>query len=185
MDIENFIWDKKNQSLSWSYNGNMIKKIFENMNFANYDLNNNYVLVKIGKEFKVEQVYYLSFEGKQIFAFDKINDKVEWKQKDRLVEVDCKDIVHANIYFEQDVILVISGESQNNRLLKGYGKDGKELFIKKPPQGYTFNYLSALKNQPAVVCNGGKENADQYGRSSWYFSIDFKTGDMSKENLAY
>jgi hypothetical protein len=59
------------------------------------------------------------------------------------------------------------------------------LFEKEPPQGYTFMYLSTSRNHPSVVCDGGENNADAYGRSTWRFAINTKTGDMTKENLAY
>lgn len=45
--------------------------------------------------------------------------------------------------------------------------------------------LSSFRNQPSVVCDGGKIDIDVYGRNKWHFSIDIKTGDMIKENFAY
>jgi hypothetical protein len=42
-------------------------------------------------------------------------------------------------------------------------------------------HLTTSRNQPSVVCDGGKANADAYSRSSWHFTIDTKTGDMTKK----
>ena len=81
--------------------------------------------------------------------------------------------------------MVITVSNQVDRKLKGFALDGTLLFEKEPLQGYSFKNLSTLNNQPSVVCDGGETNADAYGRSRWHFAIDTKTGDMTKENLAY
>ncbi|WP_055109360.1 hypothetical protein [Paenibacillus ihumii] len=84
------------------------------------------MVVEAGQNYSQDQIFYLSFEGKQIF-----------------------------------------------------------LFVERPPQGFDFNYLSTLKNQPSVVCEGDEDNTDIYRRNGWSFIIDTKTGDMTKGNLAY
>lgn len=185
MSIENFIWDKQNQCVSWNYNGKTIKKIYENMNFANFDLQNNYVLVTVGKNFRVEQVYYLSFEGKQIFLFDKVNGEISWQYNNQLIGVSCENIQDAQIYFKNDIVIAITAINQIDKKMKGFSLDGKLIFEKESPAGYIFEYLSTSNKLPTVVCDGGKANADAYGRSEFHFEIDTKTGDMSKICLAY
>lgn len=185
MSIENFIWDKQNESVSWSYNGKIIMKRYENMHFAYLDLKENYILVKTGKNYNIEQFYHISFEGKHIFSVDMISGKVGWQLQDRQIEVHCKNIVSAELYIKHGIIMIISAENQMEKMLKGFALDGTLLFEKKPPKGYTFHYLSASNNLPTVVCSGGKENADAYGRNLWHFSINPQTGEMLKISLAY
>ncbi|GMQ62479.1 hypothetical protein [Vallitalea maricola] len=43
--IKNFIWDSQNQSVSWIYNGKVIKKKFENAYFDSVDLQKKYVYI--------------------------------------------------------------------------------------------------------------------------------------------
>ena len=185
MTIENFIWDSQNQYVSWIYGGKVIKETFENAYFASINEQKNFVYVEAGQNYSQDQVYYLSFDGKRIFMFDKVKGKVSWLYQNTLIEINCKSIEHAQLYVEQAVIMVITVSNQVDRKLKGFALDGTLLFEKEPLQGYSFKNLSTLNNQPSVVCDGGETNADAYGRSRWHFAIDTKTGDMTKENLAY
>lgn len=185
MTIENFIWDSQNQSVSWTYNGKIIKETYENAYFATVNTQENFVYVEAGQNYSQDQVYHLSFDGKRIFTLDKLRGKVSWLYQDKMVEVACKSIVNAQLYIENGVIIVITALSQSRRKLQGFALDSTLLFEKEPPHGYSFVNLSTYKNKPSAVCDGGKTNADAYGRSSWHFAIDIKTGDMTKENLAY
>lgn len=184
MTVENFIWDSQNKSVSWIYDGVVIKEIFENAHFASVNKEKNFVYVEAGENYSQDQIYHLSFDGKRIFIFDKVNDIVSWLHKDQMVEVNCKNIVNAKFYNGQ-VVIIITESNGVDRRLQGFALDGTLLFEKEAPQGYKFDYLSTSKNKPSVVCDGGKTNVDDYGRSSWHFTINTKTGDMTKENLAY
>lgn len=185
MIIENFIWNSQNQSVSWTYNGKVIKETFDNAHFAFVNAQKNLVYVEAGQNYDQDQVYHISFDGKLIFTLDKVSGKVSWLYQDQLIKVDCKNIMNAQLYIGQGIVIVITAPNQADRKLQGFSLDGKLLFEKAPPQGYSFVHLSTSKNQPSVVCDGGKANADVYGRSSWHFAIDTKIGDMTKENLEY
>lgn len=185
MNIQNYVWDKQNHTVSWSFNGNIIKKSFGDMHFAYLNKEENFVLLKVGKNFIVEQVYYISFEGQDIFIFDKVNGKISWQYNNHPIDVSCKNVENAQIYFNKDIVVAIIAENQSDKKIKGFALDGKLLFEKEPPEGYVFKYLSTSKNLPTVVCDGGDANADAYGRSEFHFIIDTKTGDMSKVSLAY
>ncbi|WP_339158198.1 hypothetical protein MKX50_01365 [Paenibacillus sp. FSL W8-0186] len=185
MGIDNFKWDDQDRSVSWLYNGKHITKKYDNAYFASLNNEKQYVVVEAGQNYSPDLIFYLSFEGKQIFNLDKVNDKISWQLQDHLIQVNCKNILNAQIYPEQGVAIVISKENQFEKVLKGYAMDGTLLFVKHPPQGFDFSYLSTLKNQPSVVCEGDEDHTDVYGRSGWSFIIDTKTGDMTKGNLAY
>lgn len=145
----------------------------------------NFVLLKVGKNFTAEQVYYISFEGKQLFTFDKVNGKVSWQYNNQLIDVICQNVEDAQMYFKNDIVIAIMAMSQTDKKIKGFSLDGRLIFEKEPPAGYVFKYLSTANKLPTVVCDGGKANADAYGRSEFHLKIDTKTGDMSKVNLAY
>ena len=185
MNIENFFWDKVNHSVSWSYNGKDIKENYENMFFATADLEKEYIFIEAGQNYSQDQIYYISFDGKLIFSFDKVVDKISWQHKNQLIEISKKNIVNAQMYFNNDIIMAIIVNSQNDKKIVGYTLDGSVLFQKEPPIGYQFMRLSMSKNIPTVVCDGGDANADAYGRSEFHFKIDTKTGDMIKGSLAY
>ena len=185
MSIQNYIWDKQNHTVSWSFNGKIIKKSFKNMHFSYLNTEENFVIIKVGKNFIVEQVYYISFEGKEIFSFDKENSKISWLYNNQLIAINCPNAESAQIYFANGIVMAITAISKIDKKIVGYTIDGSLLFEKEPPVGYQFVRLSTYKNLPAVVCDGGDANADAYGRSTWHFAINTKTSDMTKENLAY
>lgn len=185
MIVENFIWDSQNQIVSWTYGKKLIKETIKNVHFASVNEEKSYVYVEAGQNYSQDQVYHLSFDGRKIFILDKVNGKVSWFHQDQLVEIDCKNVVNAQLYDGQVVIIIIKASNQDDGKLQGFALDGNLLFEKEAPQGYSFVYLSTSKNLPSVVCDSDKTNADAYGRSRWHFAIDTKTGDMTKENIAY
>ena len=183
--IKNFIWDSQNKSVSWIYNGKVIKKKFENAYYASVDLQKKYVYIELGQNYYREQVYYFSFDGERIFMADKMSGIVNWLYEDQVIEIDSRNILNAQIYREQGVVILITVPNQTDINIKGFALDGRLLFKKEAPEGYSFMYLSTFKNQPAIVFDGGETNADVHGRSSWYFIVDINTGDMTRENIAY
>ena len=185
MTIENFVLDIKNQSVSWIYEGKTIKETFVNAYFASVDKQNNYVYVESGNNYSQEQIYHLSFDGKHIFEVDKLKNTISWLYQNKSIKINCKNIADAQIYKEQIVIIISETSNNVGKKLQGYALDGTLLFEKKPPKGYSFVNLSSFRNQPSVVCDGGKIDIDVYGRNKRQFSINIKTGEMIKENLAY
>ncbi|HBF36798.1 MAG TPA: hypothetical protein DDW50_05710 [Firmicutes bacterium] len=184
MTVEKFIWDTDKQTVSWEYGGKSIQKTFVNAHFAFINTQGNFICVEAGNDYSQDQIYHLSFDGEPIFTFDKVNGKVSWLYQDQRVEIDCQNIVEAQLYSGQGVVIVMMEQNQN-RKLQVFTLEGVLSLEKAPPQGYSFVNLSTSKNQPSVVCDGGKDLADVYGRSRWHFAINTQTGDMTKENLAY
>jgi hypothetical protein len=183
MEVKNFLWNS--ESVSWSYNGKSINIEYPNIIFANLDIQKNYVYIVCGKNFSEDQIHYLSFEGNQILYYDKINGKISWEFDGKLIDINCKDIIYAIREIKDELVLVISGSQQFNEKLLGFTLEGKLLFEKEPPKGYHFLYLSSVSNRPSVVCQGGKEQTDSFGRNEWHFILDMKTGEMLKSDLAY
>lgn len=183
MIVKNFVWDSK--SVSWIFEGRVINKTFENVHFAVFDTQKEVVYVEAGKNYSQDQVYNISFDGKEVFMFDKIVGKICWIYQKKLVQVIRDNIISVQPYNEYGLIIAIVEKCQDNRRLQAFKLDGTMFFEKQPPQGYKFLYLASSNNCHSVVCDGGESKADAYGRSSWHFSIDIKTGNMIKENLAY
>jgi hypothetical protein len=183
--MENFIWDNKKHSVSWLYEGKRIERTINNMFFASVNEQKKNVYIEAGKQYSQEQVYILSFEGECIFECDILQDKVCWKYQNKRIKVDCKKIVDAQLYEGKIVLIICTMPNQVDKKLQGFALDGAFLFEVEQPKGYCFYYLSSLENQPSVVCDGGEDNSDGYGRSMWHFSVDIKNGDLRKESLAY
>jgi hypothetical protein len=66
-----------------------------------------------------------------------VRGKVSWLYQDKIVEANCENIVNAQFYIEQRVIIIITASSQSHRQLQGFALDGTLLFEKEPPQAYS------------------------------------------------
>ncbi len=185
MIVENFCWDSDNHSVNWEYNGKTIFKKLENAHFASVNIERKFIYVEAGYNFSQDQIYEYSFDGNLIFKVDTTSDKIVWKYKNQLIEIKEKSIKSAQIYFEQSILMLIVGQNQGDLKLRGYALDGLFLFEKAPKSGFDFMYLSSINNSPSVVCDGGKNNMDAFGRSIWHFAINPQTGELIKKNLAY
>lgn len=185
MTVANFKWDDVNRSISWMYNGLHLIKRYDHAYFASLNMENQYVVVEAGKNYAQDQLYFLSFDGREIFKVDKANDTVSWLLQNHLIEVHCKHIINAQIYLHEGIVVTITLENQLEKVLKVYKMNGSLLFVNHPPAGFDFSYLSTFNKQPSVVCNGDKNNTDAFNRTTWNFIIDTTTGEMTKANLAY
>lgn len=184
MIVKDFIWNSN--SVSWSNHEEMIELNLSNIQFATLDQQNKYVYVECGKDLSSKtQFYYFLFDGRRIFGYDKINGLISWLYNERLVEVECEDILTSKLEMKDAIILVISRDQQEKEKLTGFTLDGVLLFEKEPPKGYHFLYFSTVSNKPSVVCAGERDQADKFGRNDWHFKIDTKTGELLKSNLAY
>lgn len=188
MAISNFIFDKQNESVSWSYSGRMIRVCIQNIQYASP--NEYYIYIEAGNDYLYRQVYYLSLKGNQIFSLDRLNGRINWHLQGHSVEIQHNNISEAQFYIEHDIVIVLTGDKLSDRKLLIYALDGTLMFEKKPPSGYYFyrlssTYISMSSIAPSVVCEGGKEHADSFGRSEWHFTINPKTGDLTKASLAY
>ncbi|MEK4509228.1 hypothetical protein [Paenibacillus sp. FSL K6-2524] len=74
MNTDNFKWDDEKRSVSWLFNGKHITKRYDDAYFASLNNEKQYVVVEAGQNYSQDQIIYLSFEGKQIFNIDKVND---------------------------------------------------------------------------------------------------------------
>ncbi|WP_113929483.1 hypothetical protein [Bacillus sp. P14.5] len=185
MAIKNFKWDSQSQSVCWVYNGTTIKSTYEHAYFATLDENENYVFVEAGENNNQEQMYYISFDGKPIFSFDRLTGTVSWLNGNKQVQINALNAIGAHRYSEHNLIIVVKQSGPSATKLCGYSTDGILLFESDSPEGFVFVYLTTFKSSPYIVYDGGKAYADPYGRSSWIFSVDPRSGKLNKENLAY
>lgn len=185
MEIKKFNWDKDTGIVSWFYNEKMIERKFDSIYFASINLDEKQVYVEAGKNYSQDEICYLSFEGELIFIFNKIENKIKWKVLNNSIEVNCEGLKHAKYFKSQAVILVISIINQAKENLICYDVEGNLLFEKESPLGYKYVYLSSFEGTPSVVCEGGDLKVDSFGRNTWHYIINIKTGELLKGGLAY
>ncbi|RIW30388.1 hypothetical protein D3H55_16755 [Bacillus salacetis] len=165
--------------------GTVIKNNYEHAYFATINENEDYVFVEAGENYEQERVYYISFDGDQIFSFDKLTGNVSWLNRNKQIQIKCKNAIGAHRYSEHNIIIVVNQNGISATKLNGYALDGTLLFEKDSSDGFDFVYLTTFRSSPYIVYDGGKANADSFGRSWWNFSIDPRSGKLNKEHLAY
>ncbi|MEC5425169.1 hypothetical protein QGM71_16910 [Virgibacillus sp. C22-A2] len=183
MDIKDFTWDS--DSIRWNHKGRNIALNLQDINFANLEVNQKHIYVVCGKDFSENQIYYLSYEGKKIFEYNKKLGGISWEHNGEIIDINCDYIENARLYVEEEVVMVITRTRQGNGKLLGFKLNGMLLFEQVVPEEYQLLYLSSINNRPSVVTEGSKKHADSYGRNTWHCMIDIKTGKLSKANLAY
>ena len=89
------------------------------------------------------------------------------------------DIRTARYYEEEDLLLVILEKGEQQWLI-GLTLQAEQIFKVKPPENWSFYYLSKHINiNTAVVCISELERFD------WFFGIDPKDGALESLNRAY
>lgn len=183
MSVEDFFWDAENQTVRWSYKGATYNEKIDNMHQATVIKQKDFIYIEAGHNYYQDQMYYLSYDGRRIFTCDKLKGKISWQFEDQLIDIDCENILSAMLYVDHGLVIVITVSNKVDQRLKGFSLDGMLLFEKEPPQDFIFIYLSESMNKPTVVSDGGIPDAS--GRYRWHFTIDTKTGELSKIGLAY
>ena len=97
MSIENFFWDNETQIINWSYNQENFKTKIEHLYFAS--IQSSYVYAEAGMNFSQDQIYYFSFEGKQIFTSDRTLREIRWQFNNQSVNLHLENIIERSILY--------------------------------------------------------------------------------------
>ncbi|OIK13336.1 hypothetical protein [Bacillus sp. MUM 13] len=183
MEIIDFSWDL--ESAGWTYEGKEVHVALSNINFANLDAEENYIYIVCGENFSENNIHYLTFDGKEILAYDKTSGSITWEYDGNIIEVQCEHLENARLYTMESLIMAIAADGQGNTKLIGWRLDGTLAFETAAPPEYKLSYLSSVDKKPTVVCEGSPAQSDKYGRNTWHFSIDTATGELIKSELAH
>ncbi len=176
-----YIFDSNN--VTWEYNSKKVELQISNIKFVNVEKENRYVYIVCGEEFSEDIIYYYSFEGNRIFLCDKVKGAVSWDLEGKSVRLNCNCVIHAKIFLEKEIVIVLeNGQNSRDRVI-GYNLEGGIKFENYAPRDYKFLYLSTVQDRITVVCEGSI--SDSYGRYSWHFELDLSTGELTKKNIAY
>jgi hypothetical protein len=180
MAFKDFIWDKEEDYISWTKNGQLLKFKYKNMFYASLNIEQNIVYIEAGQNYEQDEIYYLLEDGSIHFAYIKKENLIIWQKNKLIKKIICENIKYSKYYAEDNIILVITLEGD----LIGFDMNGSIIFKKKSPEGYTLIYLSTLNNSPVVICDGVNDK-DSFGRNRWQFYINTETGTVTKANLTY
>lgn len=176
--MDNFTWDFGSKLVKWNNEGVEIEKRVDNAFFATVNEDKQLIYVEAGENYNQDSIFYFSYDGTLILSISKKENYVEWKFKNKNIEKRYENVSDAQIY--ESNIIILADET-----LYCYKINGELLFETNPDNGYKFIRLTTINNTPYVVCDGGSENADKFGRSSWNYEINIDKGVVLKKNLAY
>jgi hypothetical protein len=176
--------DIENDLVSWKIN-NILYKLQINRLRAATILDDQFIYIKNLDQKNEMQVQYYSLTGDFVFSYTKNSGGVSWNSKYGPKEIFVNDLLSANIYQPEEIVIVLSGVKNKNCKLLIYGFDGDLKVQCHEPENYYFSYLSRYEGRPAIVCIGNEKTKDNYGRNDWKFVINPITGELTKISLAY
>jgi hypothetical protein len=172
-----------NGCVKWKYKGRNVILEIENAFFAKERKESHLIKVDSGIGFIENKVYYYTYDGNLELYYDLESGVVEWIYEGLRKNLVVDNMIQA-VYFPQKCRMFILCDG-NEQELYGYTLAGECLFKVKQPIGFKMVYCTRAEDQIWVVCDGDKENEDQYGRSRYNFLLDTDNGCLSKLSLAY
>lgn len=184
MNVSSLDSDIQNGKVSWIYNKNKYEVVVKNLIFANVNEKEKLIYTTSGKNYCEDTVYFYSYKAKLIMSYSKDTSQVCLEYNENLIIKHLDYLNQANIYKELDIIIVLTRQ-KNDKKLMIYHIDGGIICEKREPKDYYFSHLTSDGDKPAIVCDGDEKTKDKYGRSTWKFSINSITGELIKLSLAY
>ncbi|MGF6907694.1 hypothetical protein [Fusobacterium sp. PH5-44] len=174
------------QNVTWKYNESKININLKEVRSAFVDTQNFYVFMYVGKikKFLSDKILFYDFLGNLIMDCNRKEEYLWWKLSEKEHRINIKNLM--SVFFAQTKKIIIIWYKYNN-LDKVIALDlyGEYLYDITIPNGFTVWYFSETDMDIHIACDGGKRHADSYGRTSYWFLIDLKTGRLTKQGLAY
>lgn len=171
-------------SVSWNFDDKEIVISADNVFFAAENKMLNFVKIDTGRNFVEKKVFFYNYDGLLKLCYDLELGTVEWIWGgiNRYLCVTNLDQVG---FFPQKGRLFIVANNGKKQELHGYTLEGKLLFTTSCPSGYQMKYFTIADKKIIIVCDGNKENEDEYGRFRYNFYLDIDNGEFTKGNIAY
>lgn len=167
----------------WTFDNRTITVELEDVWAASERKEMQLIEIETGKNFRQNKVYFFNPAGELVLHYDLESGTVEWPFQDKTEKITVKNMKQVGFFPQKKRIFVIS--SCGSQELSGYDTDGRFLFSVKNPPEFEMLYFSRLKDDIMVVCDGGKNQEDEYGRFRYHFLLDINTGKLTKGGLAY
>lgn len=139
--------------------------------------------IEAGKNFIRNRVFYFNFAGELVLYYDLDLGSVEWSFQGNTKKITAKNVKQVGFFPQERRIFIIC--SCGKQELLGYDIEGKNLFKVDNPSEFEMLYFAKLRDNIMVVCDGNKNQEDQYGRFRYNFYMDINTGKLTKGGLAY
>ena len=181
--------DYGEQMVTWEWNGCVIKIELPDINHAEYNKDENIVIVYSGENFVSKIIFYFSLEGKLLGQQNLLEGTLEWNHNGKH-QIGFQHSHHLRFSPKYQRILSISCASSDFELpseLEIYNLEGEKIDQIESPAGFTMLYISEIsKKKLRIVCEALKEDSfDKFGRSDFYFNLELETRKWVKDGIAY
>ncbi len=181
--------DYGEQMVTWEWNGCVIKIELPDINHAEYNKDENIVIVYSGENFVSKIIFYFSLEGKLLGQQNLLEGTLEWNHNGKH-QIGFQHSHHLRFSPKYQRILSISCASSDFELpseLEIYNLEGEKIDQIESPAGFTMLYISEIsKEKLRIVCEALKEDCfDKFGRRDFYFNLELETRKWVKDGIAY
>lgn len=181
--------DYSEQMLTWYWDSTDIKIELPDIIHAEYNKDENMVLVYSGENFITQTIVYYSLEGKLLGQQNVSEETLEWNYNGQH-QIGFRHLYHLRFSPKYQRIFSIFRSSIDFDVpseLEVYNLEGEKIDQIESPAGFTMLYISDIsKEKLRIVCETLNEDCfDSSGRSDFYFNLDLETRKWIKDGFAY
>ena len=181
--------DYSEQMLTWEWGSTEIKIELPDIIHAEFNKDENMVIVYCGENFISKTIFYYSLEGKLLGQQNIAEGTFEWTYNGQH-QIGFHHLHHLRFNPKNQRIFSIfrtSSDFDEPSELEVYNLEGEKIYQIESPAGYTMLYISEIsKEKLRIVCEALKEDCfDKFGRSDFYFNLDLETRKWVKDGIAY
>lgn len=181
--------DYSEQMVTWEWDGCVIKIELPDIIHAEYNKDENIVIVYSGENFVSKIIFYFSLEGKLLGQQNLLEGTLDWNHngQHQIVFHHLHHLCFSPKYQRIFSIFRLSSDFGLPSELEIYNLEGEKIDQIESPIGYTMMYISEIsKEKLRIVCEALKEDCfDKSGRSDFYFNLDLETRKWVKDCFAY
>jgi len=181
--------DYSERIVIWDWNGCVIKIELPDIIHAEYNKDENMVMVYSGENLINKIVFYYSLEGKLLGRQNVEEGRLDWNHNGKH-QVIFQHVHHLRFSPKYQRIFSIFRSFSDFDLpseLEVYNLEGDKIDQIESPAGFTMLYISEIsKEKLRIVCEALNEDCfDKFGRSDFYFNVDLETRKWIKDGIAY
>ena len=181
--------DYSEQMVTWEWDGCVIKIELPDIIHAEYNKDENIVIVYSWENFVSKIIFYFSLEGRLLWQQNLLEGTLDWNHNGKH-QISFHHLHHLRFSPKYQRIFSIFRSSSDFDVpseLEVYNLEGKKIDQIESPSGFTMLYISEIsKKKLRIVCEALKEDCfDKSGRRDFYFNLELETRKWVKDGIAY
>ena len=181
--------DYSERMVTWGWDGSEIKIELPDIIQAEYNKDENIVMVYSGENFVSKIIFYFSLAGKLLGQQNLLEGTLGWYHNGQH-QIGFHYLHHLCFSPKYQRIFSIFRLSSDFGLpseLEIYNLEGEKIDKIESPIGYTMMYISEIsKEKLRIVCEALKEDCfDKFGRRDFYFDVELENRKWVKDGIAY